>query len=106
MTGMNTLGSPEISDRQGRTVTIEVTGVCQQSVLKSGNYSVRVPYSQMSQALQTIHHQGGKVASVQLAGNPPAARDPSSNADDSGDRPTAAAKAAPKEKRASQRKRR
>ena len=69
MTGMNTLGSTAISDYQDRTVTIDVAGVCQQSVLKNGNYRVRVPFSQMSQALQTINHQGGKVASVQVLGN-------------------------------------
>lgn len=73
MASMNTLGSTGISDYQSRTVTIGVTGVCQQSVLKTGNYQVRVPFSQMSQALQTINHQGGKVASIQLAGQAPVA---------------------------------
>jgi hypothetical protein len=72
MTGMNALGSAAISDYESRTVTIEVTGICQQAVMKTSNYQVRVPYSQMSQALQTINRQGGKVASVQLMGNPPA----------------------------------
>jgi len=51
MAGMNTLGSAGISDYQTRTVTIEVAGICQQSVLKTGSYTVRVPYSQMSQAM-------------------------------------------------------
>ena len=55
MAGMNTLGSAGISDYQSRTVTIEVAGVCQQSVLKTGSYTVRVPFSQMSQAMQTIN---------------------------------------------------
>ena len=72
MAGMNTLGSAGISDYQTRTVTIEVAGICQQSVLKTGSYTVRVPYSQMSQAMQSINRQGGKVTSVQLMGNPPA----------------------------------
>lgn len=71
MAGMNTLGSTGISDYQSRTVTIEVTGVAQQSVLKTGSYTVRVPYSQMSEAMQSINRQGGKVASVQLMGNAP-----------------------------------
>jgi hypothetical protein len=69
---MKTITSAGVSDYQNRTVTIGVTGVAQQSVLKTGTYQVRVPYSQMSQALQSIHRQGGKVASVQLMGNPPA----------------------------------
>ncbi|MEL7520323.1 MAG: phycobilisome linker polypeptide [Cyanobacteria bacterium J06553_1] len=72
MTRMNTLGSTGLSDYQSRTVTIDVTGVCQQSVLKTGNYQIRVPYSQMSQTMQRINRQGGKVASVQLMGNAPA----------------------------------
>ncbi|MEL6813623.1 MAG: phycobilisome linker polypeptide [Cyanobacteria bacterium J06598_3] len=71
MTGMNVLGNAEISDYQGRTVTIGVTGVCQQSVLKTGSYQVKVPFSQMSQVMQTINRQGGKVASVQITGSPP-----------------------------------
>ncbi|MGC1305975.1 MAG: phycobilisome linker polypeptide [Phormidesmis sp.] len=69
---MTTLGSTGTSDYQNRSVTIEVTGVRQQSVLKSGRYQVRVPYSQMSQALQSINRQGGKVASVQLMNQAPA----------------------------------
>ncbi|MEL6779571.1 MAG: phycobilisome linker polypeptide [Cyanobacteria bacterium J06597_16] len=72
MTRMNTLGSMGLSDYQSRTVTIDVTGVCQQSVLKTGNYQIRVPYSQMSQTMQRINRQGGKVASIQLMGNAPA----------------------------------
>jgi phycocyanin-associated, rod len=70
MSGMNTLVSPGISDYQSRTITIGVSGVRQQSVMKTSNYQVRVPYSQMSQALQNINRQGGKVAFVQLMGNP------------------------------------
>ncbi|MEL7353265.1 MAG: phycobilisome linker polypeptide [Cyanobacteria bacterium P01_A01_bin.116] len=72
MTRMNTLGSMGLSDYQSRTVTIDVTGVCQQSVLKTGNYQIRVPYSQMSQTMQRINRQGGKVVSIQLMGNAPA----------------------------------
>jgi phycocyanin-associated, rod len=72
MPGMKTIPSAGISDYQNRTVTIDVTGVCQQSVLKTSNYQLKIPYSQMSQTLQAIHRQGGKVASIQLMGNPPA----------------------------------
>lgn len=91
---MNVLSQSGTSDYQNRTVTINVTGVCQQSVLKDGGYQVKVPYSQMSQAMQTIHHQGGQVASVQVGNNPPAridraAKDDGENAEsaaDEGDR--------------------
>lgn len=78
MTRMNTLGSTGLSDYQSRTVTIDVTGVRQQSVLKTGNYQIRVPYSQMSQTMQRINRQGGKVASIQLMGNAPAVASESS----------------------------
>ena len=69
---MNILGTPEISDYQGRTVTIEVTGVREQAVNRTASYTVRVPYAQMSQAIQRINRQGGKVASVSLLGKPAA----------------------------------
>lgn len=106
MTGMNTLGSTGISDYQNRTVTIEVTGVRQQSVMKTGYYQVRVPYSQMSQALQTINHQGGKVESVQLMGNSPAVR--TSAADDraKADAPDSAAPSSEEKKSARRSKQR
>ena len=71
MAGMNVLGTSGVSDYQNRTITIEVTGLAQQSVMKTSNYTVRVPYSQMSQTMQSINRQGGKVASVQLMGNDP-----------------------------------
>lgn len=71
MSGMKTPISAGVSDYNSRLVTIQVTGVCRQSVLKTSNYQVRVPYSQMAQALRNINNQGGKVASVQLMGNEP-----------------------------------
>ena len=80
---MNALSQLGTSDYQNRTVIISVTGVRQQSVLKRSSYQVRVPYSQMSQAMQTIHRQGGQVASVQVGNNPPA-QAASSPAEDNG----------------------
>ena len=74
---MNILSNSGVSDYQNRTVTISVTGVRQQSVHKQGSYQMKVPYSQMSQAMQTIHRRGGQVASVQMGGNPPVVSDSS-----------------------------
>lgn len=105
MAGMNVLGSAGISDHQSRTVTIEVAGVCQQSVLKTGNYTVRVPYSQMSQAMQSINRQGGKVASVQLMGNAPVVAEGTNSGDDSAAPEDTEGGDAP-EKKSSRRKRR
>ncbi|MEM6450579.1 MAG: phycobilisome linker polypeptide [Cyanobacteria bacterium P01_D01_bin.105] len=68
---MNILGTSEISDYQGRTVTVEVTGVCQQAVNKTASYTVHVPYSQLSQTIQRISRQGSKVAAVRLMGKAP-----------------------------------
>lgn len=68
---MNVLSNSGVSDYQNRTVTIKVTGVRQQSVHKQGSYQMKVPYSQMSQAIQTIHRRGGQVASVQMGDEPP-----------------------------------
>lgn len=78
--GMNILGTSEISDYQGRTVTVEVTGVCQQAVNKTGSYTLHVPYRQLSQTMQRINRQGSKVASVSLTGK--AAVNASASAED------------------------
>lgn len=98
---MNTLGSSGISDYQSRTVTIEVTGVRQQSVLKTGSYQVRVPFSQMSQAMQSINRRGGTVASVQLMGDSPVTAHVEPDASES----SGSEENAPVEKKAAKRKR-
>ncbi len=101
---MNTLGSAGISDYQNRTVTIEVTGVRQQSVLKTGSYQVRVPFSQMSQTMQSINRRGGTVASVQLMGETPVMAQGSSVAPEASESSDSEADA-PAEKKAAKRKR-
>ncbi len=107
MSGMTTIGSAGISDYQNRPVTIGVTGMRQQSVLKTSDYQVRVPYSQMSQTLQSINRQGGKVAFVQLMGNPPAtSSNPDANAQVEAPAPESEADEAANKDISSQRKRR
>ena len=64
MSGMTTTGDVNISNYGSRTVLIEVTGVCRQDVVKKSNYSIKVPYSRMSQAMQNINRIGGKVSKV------------------------------------------
>ena len=66
MSGMTTTGAVSLSDRNSRTVIIEVTGVCRQDIMKTSNYKVKVPYSRMSQTIQSISRMGGKVANVSL----------------------------------------
>ncbi|WP_019507518.1 phycobilisome linker polypeptide [Pleurocapsa sp. PCC 7319] len=66
MSGMITTGDTNVSGYGSRTVAIEVTGVCRQDIARTSNYTVKVPYSRMSQTIQNINRLGGKVASVSL----------------------------------------
>lgn len=66
MSGMVTTGNTNISSYGSRTVEIEVTGVCRQDIMRSSNYTIKIPYSRMSQTMQNIHSMGGKVAKVTL----------------------------------------
>jgi hypothetical protein len=68
MSGMITTGDTNISEYGSRTVAIKVTGVCRQSVARTSNYTVKVPYNRMSQTIQNITRMGGKIASVSLGG--------------------------------------
>jgi phycocyanin-associated, rod len=71
MLGMITTGDTNISEYGSRTVAIEVTGICRQSVARTSNYTVKVPYSRMSQTIQNISRMGGKVAGISLGGVSP-----------------------------------
>ena len=66
MSGMITTGNTNISEYGGRTIAIEVTGMCHQDVMRNSNYTVKVPYSRMSQTIQNISRMGGKVANISL----------------------------------------
>lgn len=68
MSGMITLGDTNLSTYDSRTVTIEVTGLCHQEVMRTSNYRLKVPYSRMSQTIQNIKLMGGKVAGIYLGG--------------------------------------
>ena len=66
MSGMITTGDTDISTYGGRTVAIEVTGVCRQDIIRNSNYTIKVPYSRMSQTIRNINRMGGKVANISL----------------------------------------
>ncbi|WP_246141698.1 phycobilisome linker polypeptide [Hyella patelloides] len=68
---MSTTGATSLSNYQSRTVVIEVTGVCRQDVMKTSNYTVKVPYGRMSQTMQSINPMGGKVVNVTILPAPP-----------------------------------
>ncbi|MEB3828943.1 HEAT repeat domain-containing protein [Phormidium sp. CCY1219] len=53
-----------ISDYNSRPVTIQVTGVRAQSVMRRSDYTITVPYARMSTTLQQIHRLGGKILKV------------------------------------------
>jgi len=91
MSGMATNGSTGVNNYESRTFEIEITGVCCQDVTRTSNYAVKVPYSQMSQAIQSVSRMGGKVANVTLISG-------------SADLPTGAA-SAPQSKKATRSKR-
>ena len=71
MTGMITTGETNVSGYGSRTVAIEVTGISRQDVMRTSNYTIKVPYSRMSQTIRNINSLGGKVASVSLEGTAP-----------------------------------
>ncbi|MEM1368060.1 MAG: phycobilisome linker polypeptide [Cyanobacteria bacterium P01_H01_bin.15] len=63
---MNVTGAFGVSSYGQRPVSITVTGVCKQDVMKTSNYKIRVPLNQMSQVMQSINRMGGKVSAVSV----------------------------------------
>ncbi|MGD1851419.1 MAG: phycobilisome linker polypeptide [Cyanophyceae cyanobacterium] len=68
MSGMLATGQIATGDHSSRTVTISVSGFCNQSISKTGNYQVRVPYARMAQTMQNISRMGGKIEGVNVVG--------------------------------------
>ena len=68
---MITTGNNSLSTYGSRTVTIEVSGVRRQDVMRTSNYTVKVPYSRMSQAIKNINRLGGKVNNVYVGATAP-----------------------------------
>jgi phycocyanin-associated, rod len=66
MSGMTTTGSTSVSNRDTRTILVEVTGLCRQNVSKTSNYHLKVPYNRLSQTIQNISRMGGKVSKVDV----------------------------------------
>lgn len=76
MSGMIAIGDTNVSSYGSRTVAIEVTGVCHQDIMRTSDYTIKVPYSRMSQTIQNISRMGGKVAGISLGVNAPVAAAP------------------------------
>jgi CpcD/allophycocyanin linker domain len=67
MVGMTIPSGSTSSESDRRVVTIEVTGICNPSLMRTGTCTMTVPYDRFSQTLQGIHRLNGKVASVTMA---------------------------------------
>ncbi len=89
MSGMITTGDTNISTYGSRTIAIEVTGICRQDVMRISNYTVKVPYSRMSQTIQNINRLGGKVAGISLGNATAVASAPPTTSTESESQPPA-----------------
>ncbi|MEL7086535.1 MAG: phycobilisome linker polypeptide [Cyanobacteria bacterium P01_A01_bin.3] len=59
-----------------RTVAIEVSGLCDMGITRTSNYTIKVPFSRMSQTMQTINRSGAKVIGVTVPGAQAVAEEP------------------------------
>jgi phycocyanin-associated, rod len=55
-----------LSGESGRTFAIEVKGSPNQARLRTSSYTLKVPYSSLSQAIHSIGQRGGKVVNVTM----------------------------------------
>lgn len=69
MAGMSTINTTSPSSSSSRTVEIKVTGVARQDLLHTSNYTIKVPYRDLSRTIQGISRMGGKVAEVTVVGS-------------------------------------
>jgi phycocyanin-associated, rod len=61
---MTTVSS--LSGDAGRTFAIDITGSPNQAMLRTSAYTVKVPYSALSQTIHSIGQRGGKVVKVTM----------------------------------------
>ncbi|MCL2924900.1 MAG: hypothetical protein MGF17_09825 [Trichodesmium sp. MAG_R04] len=66
MTQMTTIGTPQMSNYNGRILEIEVTGVCRQDIKRVSTYKKKVAHSRMNEAMREIYSLGGRVVGVTL----------------------------------------
>jgi hypothetical protein len=61
---MNTVFN--LSGDAGRKCAIDITGSPNQAMMRSGAYTVKVPYSSLAQTIHSIGKRGGKVVNVRM----------------------------------------
>jgi phycocyanin-associated, rod len=61
------VSTPLSSSNYGsRSVTLEVTGICNQQVMRTGTCTMTTSYNRLSQAIKGVHRLGGKVEKVTM----------------------------------------
>ncbi len=60
-------GSRSTAAGSGRIVTLAVTGLAHNAVVRSGSVVLRVPYTRMNEALQRVQRLGGQVVKVSVS---------------------------------------
>ena len=81
---MNVSSGQSTGSYGNRTVAIEVSGLCNMDINRTSSYTIKVPFSRMSSAMQSINHSGAKVVGVSVLGTGSSADSsttPSSEAD-------------------------
>jgi CpcD/allophycocyanin linker domain len=69
---MTPISSNSLSNYGNRPVTLEVTGICNQQVMRTGIYTMTTSYNRLSQTIRGVHRMGGKVAKVTMNSAAPA----------------------------------
>jgi phycocyanin-associated, rod len=70
MTGMTTIGATSLSSYNNRTITIAISGLCNQATSRHSNYVIQIPYSRLNSTLQSVRRSGAKITSISLNGQP------------------------------------
>ncbi|NER30420.1 MAG: hypothetical protein F6J89_23050 [Symploca sp. SIO1C4] len=65
MLGLANTVAISMGDYNSRIVSIEVTGICHKG-MRTSNYTLKVPYNRLSQAMQYLKRLGGTIVSVKL----------------------------------------
>ncbi|MEO1377242.1 MAG: phycobilisome linker polypeptide [Cyanobacteria bacterium J06635_10] len=65
MSGMGTTLENNTSSYDNRTAVIEVTGALG-DLVRTSNYTLKVPYSRMSDTVKQIHRMGRKISNITM----------------------------------------
>ncbi|MGK7909700.1 MAG: phycobilisome linker polypeptide [Synechococcus sp.] len=80
---MNISSSNQTGSYGNRSVSIEISGLCNNDISHTSNYTIKVPFSRMSRTMQGINRMGAKVVGVSVGGSSSASHSSSSSASSS-----------------------